>query len=437
MPKLCHLAAGVASLGLSVFAGAASAQTQDFAPRTMLDSPIPFVYDRGENVGVNDRVRPELQPTGVRAGGFIVFPQLSTRIGYTDNVYTQPDNTVGDGFVSVDPSVKVRSDWAVHRLELNASGSFRRYFNQTIRNQSGYNVSATGRIDLSPALVIATQAGTARLFESQFSGGAIANTSSAVPYQRTLASIRATYVSGQVRLIGAADYTDFSFKPVTTLTDVEISQSNRSREIYRGTAQAEYGLSPSISVFVQGNYSDTKYDERLNPTTANRDSNAYQFLAGVTTDINALIRGSFGIGYMRRDYDAPIYNDLSGLSVEAQLEWFVTQLTTVTVSGRRRMEDSLVTNSSGYYNNGGAIQVDHELLRNLLLRAGLDYEKDIYRGIDSKAEVFRVLGSARYLMNRNMTVGGELTYGDRSSSGVTNGPVFSETRGVLTFSVQM
>ena len=60
-----------------------------------------------------------------------------------------------------------------------------------------------------------------------------------------------------------------------------------------------------------------------------------------------------------------------------------------------------------------------------------------YIGLDAKAKVFRASGGARYLMNRNVSVNFDLSYGDRSREGPLNSPVFSEVRSLLGVTFQL
>jgi hypothetical protein len=78
-------------------------------------------YDRGHNVSVTERGRPEYDALGVRLGSFIVNPQLTTSIGYSDNVFNDNSNKKSDVYTAFEPYVNVASDWSVHQVRLTGA----------------------------------------------------------------------------------------------------------------------------------------------------------------------------------------------------------------------------------------------------------------------------------------------------------------------------
>jgi uncharacterized protein (PEP-CTERM system associated) len=59
---------------------------------------------------------------------------------------------------------------------------------------------------------------------------------------------------------------------------------------------------------------------------------------------------------------------------------------------------------------------DHELLRNLLLNVNAYFENDSFQGISRTDNVFNVGAGVKYLVNRNLFLGGTYSYQQRSSS---------------------
>ncbi len=405
--------------------GVAEAQT---ITTRVFETVVPFSYNRGRNESVTERLRPEYAPQGVPAGAFTVFPTARVSGGYEDNVYQTETDRVGDGFLLVSPAIQAISNWSVHRFSVDARGSFKRYLEETPRNETGWSLGADGRIDATPDHALSLGARTSRLYESQFSGAALNNVRSSVPVQTT--SFRGSLDSrfNRVRTVLAGDYSVFDYKPVRTLADSRRSQDDRDRNIVRGIGHVEYGLTPDAGVFLQLVGVGTDYRTPLLTGQPNRDSTEVRVLGGVSLDISALMRGSIGVGYTDRRYDAGIYNDVAGLTFNGRVEYFMTQLTTVTLAARREIEDSLIGNSSGYFNNGVTLRVDHELLRNLLLNVGADYEIDDFRGIDGEATVLRVAGGGEYYLNQTFGLSTTLSYARRTSDNNLNGPDLREFR---------
>lgn len=402
----------------------------------LLQSEIPLSYDRGRNTSVLERERPEYESLGVPLGSFYLQPRVETSIGYSSNVFGLSEDKVGDAFVEVDPSVRLESNWSSHALTLNGGARFLRFAEQTSRNESGLNASFDGRLDVTQGIRLFSGAGIQRGFEQTSSAGFPGDAIEPVEYIAKTAYVRAERSGTRLRLAGLIDVTDLNFRDVRTFDSGLLDQDFRDRVTLRGAVQAEYGLTPDTSVYTQVSLTRADYDQSFAFGLANRDSDKLRGLVGASFDLAALARGRVAIGYQRQTFEAPIYDDFGGLAAEARLELFPSQLTTVTLGARRFIEESVIAGSEAYFANGVSAAVDHELLRNLLLNARVDYERDIFRSITRRDTVKQASVGARYFATRNWGVAANATYLDRDSTGVFQGPNFNEFRGTLSLVLQ-
>ena len=74
--------------------------------------------DRGETV--TNRSRPELDPLGMRAGSFLIYPRLGLQETYNDNIFAVESDEQDDFITLVRPQLDVRSDWTNHAVDLRA-----------------------------------------------------------------------------------------------------------------------------------------------------------------------------------------------------------------------------------------------------------------------------------------------------------------------------
>ena len=111
-------------------------------------------------------------------------------------------------------------------------------------------------------------------------------------------------------------------------------------------------------------------------------------------------------------------------SARASLEWFPTQLTTVTFTGARTIEDSAIIGSGGYVSTNLAVQVDHELQRNVILSGQVTYGNDDYDGIDRTDKRFGAQASATYLINRHLGASLAVSHYEQNSDGADSGVNF-------------
>jgi hypothetical protein len=211
-----------------------------------------------------------------------------------------------------------------------------------------------------------------------------------------------------------------------------IDQDNRDRDEFRFGGKAEYAVSPDTALFlaVMGNKKD--YDLAI----AGRDSDGYTATVGANFELSQVIRGSLEGGYMKQSYDNPIYTDIDGFNALGHVEWFPTQLTTVTFTGARTIEESVAVGSQGYIAGTVGASIDHELLRNVLLSAQATYEKDDYRSIDRNDKRTGFNASATYLMNRNVGLVLSYSFLKQDSKGTARSSSFDDNKIAASLALQ-
>ncbi len=395
----------------------------------LIQPALPYDFDRGRNVSVTERARPDYDPIGIRAGSFEIRPELGIATGYSSNIYYSSANEVDDGYVSIRPAVSVRSDWSRHRLRFDANSDIQRFFSHSRRNQTPWNaalqgVLQIGDLNLIPELQIARQ------YETPFSGETNANNAILSHYLRKYAGLRAEYSSGQSKLTLAADDTNYAFSDIRLPSGTRIDQSDRDRNLARITGQAQYAFTPSVSAYVQAGYIRTAYDRGLLNGDPNRDSDGYRFLGGFNLDMAGFLRGTIGLGYTRRSYDSSaLYRTTEGFAAEGKLEYFPSELTTFTLEARRVLEDSNIASTSAFFDNRATLRVDHSLLRNLLVNAYGEYARQDYTGSSASFDVYRLGSGATFFSSNWLRFNASAAYTGRRGNNTFAGADLDEIRG--------
>jgi hypothetical protein len=402
----------------------------------LLRSDVPLVYDRGRNTSVLERERPEFETVGITAGAFRVLPRISAGIGYSDNVYAASNDRVSDLYAAVDPSVTVDSNWSVHTLSLNASGAFRRFADENSRNENAFRLSTAGRLDVSRAVQIAPSVSFQRGYEQPGSSGFPTDARELVRFNQTNTAVRGTFEGGRSRLTGVVDVQRVDFTNTEAFNGSLIDQDFRDRRDLRGTAQYEFAVTPDTAIYAQISYADIGYDTALTGGGQNRDGGQVRALAGASFDLTALLRGRVAIGYERRSFDSAEFPDFAGLSAEGRLEFFATELTTFSITGRRLTGESVLPGSGGFFLTSVAARVDHELRRDLLLNASVSYEHDDFSGIRRRDEIWSAQAGVNFFISRRVGLAANAFYVDRSSVGAFSSPSFDELRGSVSLVVQ-
>lgn len=421
------------ALGLALMPAVAAAQQLN---EPLLETALPPTYDRGRNVSVNDRQRPEYQATGVNLGGFTAFPSLQVTTGHTNNALLTEVDERNDGYVTVKPRALMQSNWSVHSLRLDTGANLTRYFSNPLRNEDGWYASLAGRYDATPDLSLTLSGRTARQYESRFVGVAVTDALGASALRTTNARALVKYEFARSRVMAAANYNRLTYNNVLLFDGTTLNQRNRDRDVSIGVLHYEYALTPDASLFSEVSYTDTRYDVFFRPGLANRDSKEWKGVAGLSFDLAAPFRGSLAVGYVDRQFDSAIYSRLRGLSAAARLEYFPTQLTTVTLNLRREVEDANIVGSSGYFANAASLRVDHELLRSLILSVGGEYQSDDYIDLAGRLRILRVQGSAKYMLSNWIGINAEARYAKRDSNLPQIGADIAERRAMIGVIIQ-
>ena len=90
-------------------------------------------------------------PLGIRAGSFLIFPQLTLSELYDTNVFAAPHNADDDFITLLQPLVTVQSNFSRHSINLTAGGNIAFYANNTNENYQDAFIQSNGRLDVTHA----------------------------------------------------------------------------------------------------------------------------------------------------------------------------------------------------------------------------------------------------------------------------------------------
>jgi hypothetical protein len=394
-------------------------------------------FKRDKNVTVRDRPRPDYEALGIKAGGFTVYPRVTGSVEYNDNIYANDVLVESDTIWRVKPEVAARSNWSRHALNAFASASINRYTDFETENTEEYTLGVNGRLDIVRGSNITGSAQYQKLTEPRTSPQSPVSSAKPIEYELLTGKLTAVKEFNRVRLTGRLSDYDYNYDDGATLglpatPSISVDQDFRDRNEFYYGGKAEYAVSPDTALFVQvlGNTKD--YDL----STSDRNSDGYVATVGANFELTDVIRGDLAVGYMKQSYDAAAYGKIDGFSAEGKIEWFPTALTTVSAVGGRTIEEAVANGSPGYISNNIGVNIDHELLRNVLLSANASYGKDEYENIDRDDKRTGAGASVAYLLNRRVGVFLTYTYLKQDSSGAAQGTSFSDNKIAASVALQ-
>lgn len=389
-------------------------------------------FKRDRNVTVRERPRPDFEAKGIKAGGFTIYPRVTGSVESNDNIYAEAINTNSDTIWRVKPEVAVRSDWSRHALGAFATASINRYSDFDTENTEEYSIGVNGRLDVVRGSNISGALSYAKRTEPRTSPDALQGAASPVQYELISANLTGIKEFNRIRLTGRLIDRDYDYGDVLSNLGANLDQDVRDRNEFYYGGKIEYAVSPDTALFGQILANTKSYDL----ASSGRDSDGYAATIGANFELSQLLRGEIEFGYMDQSYDLATYADINGLSAKAQVEWFPTQLTTVTFDGARTIEESVAAGSQGYIADTIAASVDHEVLRNVLLSAQASYAKNAYQTIDRDDKRTGAGAGVTYLLNRNVGVFLTYTYLKQKSAGAQPGSSFSDNKLVAAIALQ-
>ncbi len=393
-----------------------------------------------EKSTVLNRARPAFDPIGIRRGVFWLFPSLDVRGGYNDNIYAEDRSRVGDFITQITPQVLLRSDWNRHAVVFDANTEIGRYLDNGSEDYEDYLVRGRGLLDITRHQRLEVELSHARLHEYRGSPDDFTGREPTV-YRNSL--IASNYVAefGRVALQFRGSVRALSYDNTRSELGNLIDNSDRDRDVYLGGGRVQYEFSPRLSVFLESDVITRRYDTRFDRFGVRRDADGYDIVAGAEFDLNGLIFGNFALGHAVESFDDPRFGRETGIIYRGQIMWSPTGLTTITGDIGRAMETTTLRDSSGRFQRNFGLTIDHELLRNLLLRARGKYLVHEFHNNNRRDDNHIFTFSATYLMNRyaRLSVQYERAARDTNANGIggANANDFAVNRIMLAVRLQL
>lgn len=364
-------------------------------------------YQRGYQQGavlrdatVTARPRPDYAPLGVRLGGFRLDGEIEGGAGYNDNLVPDARRRRGGVFLDEALRLDLNSTWTRHAFNATVAQAARRYLADSELDWTDYEARLGGRLDIGRASSVTAgyvhQRGHLDVTEFDVSRGALGRP---ISFEVDAASIAGAAAINRVTLTGALDHneTRFDRADLRSGTDAAtVSALDYGRTT--GEAGATYSFTPGRSVTLLTRLTDITYRQS---ERQGRSSFTWEVLGGVRYDLTGLWALRLALGYRQRNYEGPGLPTLSGPALEGEVLYLPTQLTTVTLSARRSIEESIRTDSVAFTRTYLRLGVDHELFRNVLLSGEIRGEHLEYeRPRDTVTGIVGLVGLRVYLDRR-------------------------------------
>ena len=389
-----------------------------------------FVRDR--NISVAERAQPGYRPEGIRSGQFVLRPQLDLGLGYSSNVFALSDSGVGSIerfedesalFGLLRASLTGASDWARHEVSFDAY--VEGFANEEFSDQSFANagVGVGGVLDVTRGVEVFGGLSYDALNESRLLNNASAFSTEPVPYDLARGEVGVRREVGRTRIQARVDVADYDYDDVDVLVLARPSdptvvpplvpgngdQDFRDHTATRLSGEVGVAVSRDTAVFVRGSVNQQDFEGR-DAFGFDRDSEGWRGEVGAEFDLSRLVRGEMAVGYFEQEFEDGTFETVSGVAVDAALEYFPTEMTTLSAAAQRGARPSPFAQGGGITATTLTVRADHELRRDTLLYATAGYGQDEWEDLNQEFERVRAGVGGRYYVNPHLSIAADYLY---------------------------
>ena len=379
---------------------------------------------RGQSV--ISRAKTDYAPVGIRMGAFKLLPTLSSENEWKDNIYSSQNNTVSDFIFHVQPALAIQSDWKRHALSFTLNSDVQTYATRSAEDKQNYSFNLDGKFDVLKNSFAQAKFLYANMYEDRGQATSIFGDPSSgfsalkpTNYQTMGSSLAYEHKVNRIRLTVGDDATYLRYQNGTAPVTFAVidNDKNRSRLHNEISFRVGYELNPNYEAFIKTSYNVINYDSQFSVDHLQRSSTGYRGVTGVALDLTGKLTGDVYIGYQSQDYKDSQLNTISGMTGGVGLKWSPSGLTTVQTKIDRIINETVQGLSSGVLSTSMVVNVDHELLRNIILSANAGYMTNNYRGGNNRTEnVYSAGFDAKYLINRHLYLKSGYRTNTRSSN---------------------
>jgi hypothetical protein len=354
------------------------------------------ISGQGIAVPQGSRVADLYQPYGFDAGAFTILPALTGGIALDDNVFATNADRQSDWAYLIRSELLARSKWSRHAVHAHAWVERKVYSRFSSEDQTNAGADLSGRVDVASDLTVQGQLKYARLHEDRgVAGSALFRFDRPVAFDAWSGAATVTKRFNRLWVAAGAAVDDLRYV-TPTVAGVPADQGYRSGVIETFKGRVGYEVSPLTSVFVEAGLNRRRFED---PTY---NSTGYRTVVGVLFEPSALTKGELYGGHMSQDYESIGFHKVSTWTYGGTLSWLVTPLTTISFDGARTATASDYAGGVSLIETAAGLRIEHELLRNLVLAAGVSYVVDQFLGTTREDAYWRPVFGVRYFFNRHL-----------------------------------
>jgi hypothetical protein len=360
-------------------------------------------------LSVFNRPRPDYDPTGLRLGSFLFYPELGVEGGYDSNVFADEHNTKSDFFGTVTPAFRLQSDWSNHLLGVEGAAELTGYADETSQNSVQGRGSIYGRLDITGDDALYGSAGYRRVVQpaGDDPDEVVGDENDKTEFDRWIGRLGYAHQFARMTLRVDARGQRYNY--------LEATDDDKDRDELDLGTRLIYALSPRFTPFVQIGYTLQNFDD-VDDNGVDRDQQRYSAQVGGRVLITELLLAELSGGVSYTNFDDSSLNSRVAPVANAELTWNPTPLTSIIGLASISQEPTTQQGSSSRIRSNVGVRVEHELLSNLLVFGEAGYRNDTYQDSDRTDNRFRAGVGGEFLLNSYLSFTARYAFERRESN---------------------
>lgn len=373
-------------------------------------------YDSIKTYGaerVSDRDRDFVQPDGIRAGNYLIFPSVGAAVVFDDNIFASNRHKVSDIRSVVTPQLHLQSQLPRHVLDLSLGGKIVNYLDETSQDYADVRGQLDGALHFDHAHTLSLSTLTA--IEHEERGAITSSRSAAEPVEIHHSRVVAGITRDVGRLYGtfSAGLERWDYSNTTSITGGVLRQDQRDLDVASAQLKLGYRFSPGyefigkLRALRQWNRGDTVTDY---------DAIGYEVMAGLAFETNPLLRWRLLGGYGFRDYEQSDIDSLGSSLVEGRVQWLATQRMTIYGTVSRAIMDRIGDEDGGRIENRLHGKVEYEVYHNTVLTMDAEIRDTDFIGSTRHDRLWGARLGVDYYLSKNWLMTFDYEYQQQNSN---------------------
>ncbi len=350
-------------------------------------------------------ITPEDDPfaaLGIRAGGFILYPSLTTTLEHQTNGSGSGPATD----LTVTPEFRLESDWARHAATLTLRGAYDHTLDGSGPDSPSGSIEATARLDLKERWDLAFD-GRYDYSQQDVSDPNFPSGASDRPGVHDLfasATLHGAFGRGLIEVEGNIERTDYD--DGTLSGGGIIDQSYRDNNLYGARLRLGYETPPGLNPFIEGEVSRRVFDQMADNNGLMRSSLTGFGRVGVMIDRGPVLTGEVAVGYGMQHLDDPTLASLSALTLDGSLVWSPVRLVTATFGASTSFNPTTDPASSGSVVHTASVDVEYAWKHNATVNWTASFTREAFQGTGQVDNTVDAGIAATWKLNRKLYLTG-------------------------------